>query len=169
MGQTAIIEKPENMIRNAMDKQMMRTKIPTLMVLMSLLAGGAMASGQRTETITPERIETYPVIDMQAPDSPGQVLHYVGSTSRWHLLMITRTAVSRNASGQLGMPWDTVFAYKVPVTDLAIDNGWRLDETMLNNGVTAHPRTCPQLVLQTGRQHIVLPEGDLARKSCLAD
>jgi hypothetical protein len=67
------------------------------------------------------------------------------------------------------MPWDEVFAYKVPVTDLVIDNGWQLDEPMLLNGITAHPNACPHILLQAGRQHIVLPESDLARKSCLED
>jgi hypothetical protein len=138
-----------------------------------MLATAAHASGRRTETITPESIADYPLIDIDAGVIPEPVLHYVGSTDHWHLLMITRTHVSssgrRTADGRPlpGMPWDKVFSYRLPIDSLTLVNGWQLDKAALANGITVEPNRCPPVRLQPEQRYQVLPGQDSIRQRCL--
>lgn len=140
-----------------------------LSLLLALAVGTALASGQRSMTVTPADIETYPVIDLDASALPEPALHYVGSTPHWHLLMITKTSVPKDSQGRLGMPWDAVFAYKISAADVTIDNGWVLPEQRLQTGITVHPRDCPRLSLQPGRKHYTLVPGQPDSGSCIED
>lgn len=137
-----------------------------LTVLLALTAGPTLASGQRSATITTDAIARYPVIDVQAGGLPETGLHYVGSTSRWHLLMITRTAVARDAQGRPLRPWDTVFAYKVAADGVTIDNGWLLDLSQ-RQGILVSPRNCPYLRLRSGQLGYTLPADARLEAKCL--
>lgn len=140
-----------------------------ILIILLSISINAHASGQRSEQITSESLQRYPRITLG--DAPAEVLRYMGTASledgRVHLLMITRTSVSRRADGSPGMPWDSVFGYLIDADELEIVNGWSLDEQLGGEGVHLRPSYCPRVPISDKVRRFELPADEWVKRGCL--
>ena len=150
---------------------MKRSSRALTLATLLLLSLAASASGQRSEFIDTQKLEHYPRISLEAEGPPSPMLHYMGTASlgegRVHLLMITRTYVPRHDDGSLGMPWDSVHGYLVDADQLAIINGWSLDERLEGEGIHLRPSFCPRIPLSNEVRRYELPADEQVKRDCL--
>ncbi len=142
----------------------------TLLLLLLVTSINVQASGQRSAQISAKSLQHYPLIQLTG-ELPGPMLHYMGTFSgehgREHLLMITRTSVSHNADGSVGMPWDSLYGYRIAADELEIVNGWDLDALLGEEGLRLRPSYCPRIPLAQESRRIELPADESVKRSCL--
>lgn len=131
-----------------------------------LLSLVSYASGQRSLTVTAETLGDYPVISLDS--SPHTHLRYVGSSAGRHLLMTTKTSISKRADGRPGMPFDSTFAYTIPSDVLKIENGWDISERLKARGINIRPANCPGISLNPRQSQISLPNDPALKMRCIS-
>jgi hypothetical protein len=111
----------------------MRQVLFAAFFLILVNASIVMASGDRHAVVTADRADQYRVLTLKQFLGYEGRLRYIGSTRFNHIFLISRTTVAN------GRPFDTIFKYRIPVTELNIRGGWSLG----NNVVKIAPHQCP--------------------------
>ena len=121
-------------------------------IILGMFSQLTLASGQRTENITTESIKEYRILNLKEGELNENVLHYIGTVNnQYHILMITKTSYSERSDGSVGMPWDQVFKYKIPVEKMTVINGWDI-AAQVKNGINIRPSSCPRLFLSSKKK-----------------
>lgn len=96
------------------------------------LPSEARASGERGTVLTEAKIEGFEELLLDV--FTQRVLHYVGSTAKWHVFMRVETSTGG------GMPFDHLSTFKLSVKAIEVVNGW----TIRFSDRTINARDCPQ-------------------------
>lgn len=145
-----------------------------LLILLTLAAQVASASGQRTTLVTEEAIEAYRKLTLSGETINEPVLHYVGSVGQsGHLLMVTKTSYPKKVEVEPGVfrvrgrPWDHVFKYFVSADKMTIINGWDISERMKNEGFEVRPSYCPRIVIRLGQKKYHINPNAEIKSACM--
>jgi|GEM_PF-1737516 len=103
-------------------------------LLVSTPATHAAFSGERELEISVASLSTFPTFTVPDLVSLGDSARYVGSTPDWHIF------AEKLTSDEGGMPFDSVYGYKVPITAIRLEGGHAIDLT--DQGFYAFVQEC---------------------------
>ncbi len=88
-------------------------------------AAHATFSGERELEISKASLNSFPIFTVPDLVRLGQSARYVGSTPDWHIF------AEKLTSDEGGMPFDSVYGYRVPISALTLEGGRAIDLTGL--------------------------------------
>lgn len=134
-------------------KTMKRTVTTAFLAAMLIGPQAAAFSGERELEITASSIETFPTFSLGDLARLGTSARYIGSVGEWHIFG------EHLVSDEGGMPFSSVYGYKVPASILSAQGGRTID---LTKSYYAFVQNCSSFTVrpvECGRARMTVDKG----------
>ncbi|MCK4865174.1 MAG: hypothetical protein KAT06_07065 [Gammaproteobacteria bacterium] len=139
-----------------------------LILILGFHTQHANASGQRSATISLDSVKTYNTLMLDKKTLTEKYLNYAGTVNNHtHILMVKKTSYSEDSNGNIGMPWNDVYTYKIAVDKMTIVNGWDLTKLLKQRPIEISPAFCPILYLTPNKKKYVISNEKGIKSNCL--